>query len=75
MLGERAGDVANRLDAISKSNEIKTGHAIEDDRLRLIFTCCHPAIDPSIQVPLTLREVCKDSNRNPRVERITVETR
>ena len=31
---------------------------IEDDRLRLIFTCCHPAIDPRLQVPLTLREVC-----------------
>lgn len=32
--------------------------AIEDDQLRLIFTCCHPAIAPSVQVPLTLREVC-----------------
>jgi len=31
---------------------------MEDDRLRLIFTCCHPAIDPKLQVPLTLREVC-----------------
>ena len=31
---------------------------IEDDQLRLIFTCCHPAIDPSVQIPLTLREVC-----------------
>ena len=31
---------------------------IKDDRLRLIFTCCHPAIDPKVQVPLTLREVC-----------------
>ncbi|MBS2036774.1 RNA polymerase sigma factor [bacterium] len=31
---------------------------VVDDRLRLIFTCCHPAIAPSIQVPLTLREVC-----------------
>src|SRR6185437_2068222 len=31
---------------------------IEDDRLRLIFTCCHPSIDRMVQVPLTLREVC-----------------
>ncbi|HEX5092279.1 MAG TPA: RNA polymerase sigma factor [Burkholderiales bacterium] len=31
---------------------------IEDDRLRLIFTCCHPAIAPDAQVALTLREVC-----------------
>jgi RNA polymerase sigma-70 factor (ECF subfamily) len=32
--------------------------AVEDDRLRLIFTCCHPAIAPDAQVALTLREVC-----------------
>jgi RNA polymerase sigma-70 factor (ECF subfamily) len=31
---------------------------IEDDRLRLIFTCCHPALGPDAQVALTLREVC-----------------
>ena len=33
--------------------------AIEDERLRLIFTCCHPAISPDAQVALTLREVCE----------------
>ena len=32
--------------------------AIEDDQLRLIFTCCHPALAESAQVALTLREVC-----------------
>ncbi len=31
---------------------------IQDDRLRLIFTCCHPALDPKVQIALTLREVC-----------------
>lgn len=31
---------------------------VEDDRLRLIFTCCHPALAPETQVALTLREVC-----------------
>jgi RNA polymerase sigma-70 factor (ECF subfamily) len=31
---------------------------VEDDRLRLIFTCCHPALSADAQVPLTLREVC-----------------
>ena len=31
---------------------------IEDDRLRLVFTCCHPALPPDAQVALTLREVC-----------------
>ncbi len=32
---------------------------IEDDRLRLIFTCCHPALPPEGQVALTLREICR----------------
>jgi RNA polymerase sigma-70 factor, ECF subfamily len=32
--------------------------SVEDDRLRLIFTCCHPALSPDAQVALTLREVC-----------------
>ena len=32
--------------------------SVEDDRLRLIFTCCHPALAPDAQVSLTLREVC-----------------
>jgi len=31
---------------------------VEDDRLRLIFTCCHPALNPDAQIGLTLREVC-----------------
>ncbi|HLJ48091.1 MAG TPA: RNA polymerase sigma factor [Bryobacteraceae bacterium] len=31
---------------------------IEDDRLRLIFTCCHPALPPEVQIALTLREIC-----------------
>jgi len=34
------------------------GEGVEDDRLRLIFTCCHPALPPDAQVALTLREVC-----------------
>ena len=35
-----------------------TRESVEDDRLRLIFTCCHPALAPDAQVALTLREVC-----------------
>jgi RNA polymerase sigma-70 factor, ECF subfamily len=31
---------------------------LEDDRLRLIFTCCHPALAPEAQIALTLREIC-----------------
>src|SRR3954470_11400917 len=32
--------------------------SVEDDQLRLVFTCCHPALAPDAQVALTLREVC-----------------
>src|SRR5438067_5756577 len=32
--------------------------SVEDDRLRLIFTCCHPALSSDAQVALTLREIC-----------------
>ena len=32
--------------------------SVEDDRLRLIFTCCHPSLPPEAHVALTLREVC-----------------
>ena len=39
-------------------NEEATGGEIEDDRLRLIFTCCHPALPPEGQIALTLREIC-----------------
>ena len=40
------------------ADETPEKDAIEDDRLRLIFTCCHPALAPDAQVALTLREVC-----------------
>jgi RNA polymerase sigma-70 factor (ECF subfamily) len=51
-------EVASRLDHVAEENAARAEMEIEDDRLRLIFTCCHPAIDPKLQVPLTLREVC-----------------
>lgn len=38
--------------------EAETDSAVGDDRLRLIFICCHPALSPEAQVALTLREVC-----------------
>ena len=41
-----------------KESEIPEADLLEDDRLRLIFTCCHPALPPDAQVALTLREVC-----------------
>jgi RNA polymerase sigma-70 factor (ECF subfamily) len=37
---------------------METGTGLEDDRLRLIFTCCHPALAPEARIALTLREVC-----------------
>ena len=55
---ELSPEIARRIDEIAQSNAARADHDIEDDRLRLIFTCCHPAIDPKVQVPLTLREVC-----------------
>ena len=50
-------DLALHLEA--RINEAShEGEEIEDDRLRLIFTCCHPVLPPEGQVALTLREVC-----------------
>jgi RNA polymerase sigma-70 factor, ECF subfamily len=42
----------------SEVNQDPDSDEIEDDRLRLIFTCCHPALQPDAQVALTLRTVC-----------------
>ncbi len=52
-LDEDAEQIAPVDDTASRGSE-----DIEDDRLRLIFTCCHPALPPDAQVALTLREVC-----------------
>ncbi|HET9763448.1 MAG TPA: RNA polymerase sigma factor [Casimicrobiaceae bacterium] len=51
-------DVAERVEAIPDESEPWEPESIEDDRLRLIFTCCHPSLAPDAQVALTLREVC-----------------
>ena len=51
-------DVTAQVDALADDAAMPDGEAIEDDRLRLIFTCCHPALPPDAQVALTLREVC-----------------
>ena len=40
------------------ADEAREKESIEDDQLRLVFTCCHPALSPDAQVALTLREVC-----------------
>ncbi|MGH7216014.1 MAG: RNA polymerase sigma factor [Nitrospiraceae bacterium] len=53
------------LEEFAKQLETSTGDPgewddehVEDDRLRLIFTCCHPALAPEAQAAMTLREVC-----------------
>ena len=51
-------ELAARLDRVEAAPDAEPGERVEDDRLRLIFTCCHPALPPAAQVALTLREVC-----------------
>jgi RNA polymerase sigma-70 factor, ECF subfamily len=52
------GPIADQLgDGITRPEELDD-ERVEDDRLRLIFTCCHPALPPDAQIALTLREVC-----------------
>jgi RNA polymerase sigma-70 factor, ECF subfamily len=49
-------DIEDKLAA--ETTEDSDNDSVEDDRLRLVFTCCHPALAPDAQVALTLREVC-----------------
>ena len=51
-------ELARRLDAENDDSAAPDEESVEDDRLRLIFTCCHPALPPDAQIALTLREVC-----------------
>jgi RNA polymerase sigma-70 factor, ECF subfamily len=51
-------DMDERLAAEDGDPAAFDGEAVGDDRLRLVFTCCHPALAPEAQVALTLREVC-----------------
>ncbi len=50
--------LGSQLDASADDPARWEEAAVEDDRLRLIFTCCHPALAPDARVALTLREVC-----------------
>src|SRR5262249_15101910 len=52
------GELAERLEGDAHDAATREGEDVEGDRLRLIFTCCHPALPPAAQVALTLREVC-----------------
>jgi len=51
-------DKPELLESLADESADSDAETIEDDRLRLVFTCCHPALSPDAQVALTLREVC-----------------
>jgi RNA polymerase sigma-70 factor (ECF subfamily) len=52
------GELAVRLEQTARAASSEDPTDVEDDRLRLIFTCCHPALPATAQIALTLREVC-----------------
>jgi RNA polymerase sigma-70 factor (ECF subfamily) len=56
------GELAERLDAEARRTPepaaMPDDEGLDDDRLRLVFTCCHPALTPDARIALTLREVC-----------------
>jgi RNA polymerase sigma-70 factor (ECF subfamily) len=52
------GELAARLEDQAPDPADADDQPLTDDRLRLIFTCCHPALPPDAQVAMTLREVC-----------------
>ena len=51
-------DLVRRVEALAADHREITERDIQDDQLRLILTCCHPALDLQVQAALTLREVC-----------------
>ena len=50
-------NIAEQLESESRDSAGSDNESVEDDRLRLIFTCCHPALASEARVALTLREV------------------
>jgi RNA polymerase sigma-70 factor (ECF subfamily) len=55
---ESVSELAHRLDGEVMEPALWDEQSIEDDRLRLIFTCCHPALPADARIALTMREVC-----------------
>jgi RNA polymerase sigma-70 factor (ECF subfamily) len=51
-------EIAAQIESATPGPDAVDDPAVEDDRLRLIFTCCHPALQPDARIALTLREVC-----------------
>jgi RNA polymerase sigma-70 factor, ECF subfamily len=57
--GATLAEFAKEVDMAAAEEPVEPEtHDIDDDRLRLIFTCCHPALSSEAQIPMTLREVC-----------------
>jgi len=52
-------ELVQTLETESHTQPLDDDEAIEDDRLRLIFTCCHPSLAVEARIALTLREVCE----------------
>ena len=57
-LKELRPDLIRRVEALAADHLDVSEQDIQDDQLRLILTCCHPALDLQVQTALTLREVC-----------------
>lgn len=55
---EKLAQLAGELEAEANEPEVPGEVEVADDQLRLIFTCCHPALAPEARMALTLREVC-----------------
>jgi RNA polymerase sigma-70 factor (ECF subfamily) len=55
---ESLNELATHIETTTSDPLEHKDEHIEDDRLRLIFTCCHPALAEEAQIPMTLREVC-----------------
>lgn len=51
-------EIPEQLDVFIVNPEDEQDESLEDDQLRLIFTCCHPSLSVEAQVALTLREIC-----------------
>ncbi len=51
-------EVATHIETTTSDPMEQNDEHIDDDRLRLIFTCCHPALSEEARIPMTLREVC-----------------
>jgi RNA polymerase sigma-70 factor, ECF subfamily len=52
-------ELASQLESTTPhASDLQRDESVEDDQLRLIFTCCHPALSPDAQLALTLRTVC-----------------